>query len=483
MKYRLKIFSDDELAKIHESSLEILSTVGVKIESDKVLDFLSNFDNLKVDRKNEIVKFSPCIIDKIIQKIPSSFNLFNHNKTESLLIGENNCYASNGHCAGFIFDNKKKIRRRALKKDVKNFATLCDHIDNFEIIAIECIPKDISFEQMSLIEGAKITLRYSKKPFYFLAEKIYEDKAIKDILKIVTDSSDLSKKPSILMGALNFSPLWFSKENSEILLENSLSGIPISFNCSPIAGISGPMSLPGYIALYNAEILSGIVINQLAKSGNPIIYGCACAAFNMKEGVTNIATPETILFRISIAQMAEFYKIPSSTTGLDTDSNCFDPQNGWEKFITSYVAFTSGINLVGNAGSFSTATTVSYEQLLIDSEIIGYIKKLKNEIKIDKETLALNIIDNVGPSGNFLLQDHTINYFKNSRYKHYYDNSISNRIMFDKWKSNGSKKINDLALEKVKKILSNHNPNYLDEYQIKEIDNYVKCCRVPRASI
>jgi len=474
MKFKLETLSNDEIIKIHESSLAILSKVGVKIDSDKVLDFLSSFKEVEIDIRKKIVKFSPSLVNDIIQKVPSSFKLFSLNKNNSLIIGKNNNHASNGHCAGYIFDSGKKMRRRALTKDVKNFSILCDYIDNFDITTIECIPEDIANEKMSLIEGAQITLTYSNKPFQFLAEKIYEDKAIKNILKIVTKSTDLSKNPSVLMGGLIFSPLWFSKENVEILLENSIIGVPVSISCSPVTGISAPMSLPGYIALYNAEILCGVVINQLVKPGNPIIYGCACASFNMKEGVTNIATPETTLFRASIAQMAKFYKIPSSTSGLDTDSNCFDQQNGWEKFITSYISFASGINLVGNAGSFSTATTVSYEQLIIDSEIIGYIKRFADNIKIDSESLTLDTISNVGPSGNFLSQDHTINYFNNYGYKEYYDNSISNRNMFDKWKNNGSKKIDATALEKAKEIIRIYRPQYLEKHQIKEINKYMK---------
>jgi len=468
---KLKILSEKEIKKIHSASLEILSNTGVKILSKSVLDFLNSFDGINIDIKTGIAKFCPDLINKVIKDIPRSFKLFNQNKGKSIIISEDNFYLINGHCAAFFLDSKEKKRRRILKEDVKKFAILCDYIENIEIVGIEGLPEDIADQKLSFIEGAKLTLLNSNKPFHYVPEYIYENKAIKDILKIITDNENLSEKPSAICQVTMISPLGWPKDISEILLENSLLGIPIIIVTSPYSGVSAPITTAGQVTLFNAEILSGIVINQLAKQGNPVVYGCACATFDMSEFVTNIATPETVLMRIAAAQMADFYKIPSLTSAPDTDSNCYDEQNGWEKVITTFCAFASGMNLLVNAGLFSTGTEVSYEQLIIDSEIVNYANRLMHSISVDKERIAADVVNDVGPLGNFLLHDHTLKFLRSEENYH---PLISNRAMYAKWKDMGRLPVDEVALNRAEDILKKHNPNHLSNSKVKEANRCVK---------
>jgi len=190
----------------------------------------------------------------------------------------------------------------------------------------------------------------------------------------------------------------------------------------------------------------------------------------MGLSVTNIATPEAALMRISLAQMAGYYNLPSMTSAPDTDSNCFDEQNGWEKIITAFTSFSSGINLILNAGLFSTGTEVSYGQLLMDCEIIRYVKRIIDGVKVDSRRLAVNVIKEAGPMGNFLLNKHTLEYLRKGEYLKSW---ISNRYMYSQWKNRGLLAVEEAANNEALKILQTHKP--VVKYEtIKKIKKYIR---------
>ncbi|MBM3700436.1 MAG: hypothetical protein FJW68_05925 [Actinobacteria bacterium] len=469
-----KVLSKDEIEKIHQASLEILNSAGVKIFSKRVLDFLGNFNFARIDKKSLIVKFSPDSVLDILKKAPHHFKLFSQDKATCLEIGKRNYHLINGHCAAFYYDFLQKKRRRILKKEVEEFAVLSDYLYEISIAGIEGLPADIRNEKAALTEGAGMTLCNTSKPFHYTPENIFDDNSVKELIKISTGSGELAKKPSLVCMVVNLSPLAWPEEIAEVLLANSFEGIPLAIMVSPYSGVSAPYTIAGQIALFNAEVLSGVLINQLANPGCPVIYGCSCASFDMGLSVTNIATPETALMRIALAQMAGYYGIPSMTSAPDTDSNCFDEQNGWEKIITSFTSFASGINLILNAGLFSTGTEVSYSQLLMDCEIIRYVKRMIEGIKVDSSRLAVNVIEEAGPLGNFLLSRHTLEYLRKGEYLKSW---ISNRHMHSQWESRGLVAVDEAANNEALRILQTHKPCIKYE-TIKKIKKYISNIKV-----
>ncbi|GAH28474.1 unnamed protein product, partial [marine sediment metagenome] len=199
-----------------------------------------------------------------------------------------------------------------------------------------------------------------------------------------------------------------------------------------------PGNLAGVLTVHNAEVLSGIVISQLVRKGTPVVYGSAWTTFDMRQANVVIGAPETALMRIAGAQLARFYHIPSHTIGPDSDSHCLDEQNAWEKFLTLHSAFTSGVNLVVNAGMFATGLTVSFEQLVLDNEMAGIVYRLVEGIEISPQTIALGVIKRVGPKGNFLEEPHTLKYLRSSEH---WEPKLSSRCVYEKWIEDGGKDV------------------------------------------
>jgi len=184
-----------------------------------------------------------------------------------------------------------------------------------------------------------------------------------------------------------------------------------------------------------------------------------------------IGGPETALMRVAGAQLARFYHIPSHTIGLDSDSHCLDEQNAWEKFLTLHSAFTSGVNLVVNAGMFATGLTVSFEQLVLDNEMAGIVYRFVEGIEVSPKTIALETIERVGPKGNFLEEPHTLKYLRSSEH---WQPKLSNRSVYEKWIEDDGKDVVEKARELAKGILAHHQPKNLSQKVRERLREIIK---------
>ncbi len=356
---RFKILSQDEIELIHESSLRLLSEVGMIVHSGKVLTFLKK-NGVEVDFGKKLVKFPVNMVEEALRYIPQKIVLYNREKEPTVTLGEGKSYLINGHNAPYVLDLETGEHRKAYKKDAEDFARLVDTLDSFYVIAPQVMPQDV-LPQASLLYAVQAILSNTQKPLYFSPEGIHVAEPIFDMAKVVMGKSDLSKFPILICQLSPTSPLIWEAGPVEALVEAATLGIPCSILSMPFPGLTAPYTLAGTLVMCNAEVLSGLVITQLVKKGAPVIYGSAWTTFDMQKGRALEASPETSILRIAGAQLADFYKIPYHTT-LHSESHCLGEQIGWEKSITLFAALGAGVDLIVNAGILSTGLTVSFEQ-------------------------------------------------------------------------------------------------------------------------
>ncbi|MFQ6003492.1 MAG: trimethylamine methyltransferase family protein, partial [Candidatus Zixiibacteriota bacterium] len=174
---------------------------------------------------------------------------------------------------------------------------------------------------------------------------------------------------------------------------------------------------------------------------------------------------------VATAQLAHYYGLPSRGTGGGTESKIPDIQAGFEKAMTLMMAALAGINFIYDAaGVLESSLTASYEQAVIDNEICGMVSRALRGIKISDETLAIDVIEDVGPGGQYLTQRHTLEHLK----KEHYLPIIINRQKREKWERAGSKDLRETAREEAKRILKEHQPEPLDHDIEEELKKIVK---------
>jgi trimethylamine--corrinoid protein Co-methyltransferase len=289
---------------------------------------------------------------------------------------------------------------------------------------------------------------------------------------VVAGGEEELKKRPLLLGFHNpVSPLQLSEKLTEGLMVYAKYKQPILIAPEAQAGATAPVTLAGLLAQQNAEVLSGIVVAELVNPGAPVLYGTVSTIMDMKTGNLAYGAIEAGLINVATAQLAHYYGLPSRGTGGGTESKIPDIQAGFEKAMTLMMAALAGINFIYNAaGTLESTLTASYEQTVIDNEICGMVSRALRGVEISDETLAIDVIEDVGPGGQYLDQRHTLEYLR----KEHYLPMIVSRERMERWERAGSKDLREVAREEAKRILKEHRPEPLDRGVEEDLKKIVK---------
>ena len=179
-----------------------------------------------------------------------------------------------------------------------------------------------------------------------------------------------------------------------------------------MAGASAPVTLAGTAAVGTAEILAGIVVNQLLEPGRPCLFNLGFAhAMDMRQGFAITGGPENVLLAVAGAQLARHYGLPS-VSWMCTDSLDYDAQNALEKMLAAVTHCQAGVSTIWGVGTAESEKTISPVQAVIDDEIIAMVRHTARGFPVDDETLALEEVRRAGICGSFLDSEHTFAHFR-----------------------------------------------------------------------
>jgi trimethylamine--corrinoid protein Co-methyltransferase len=306
------------------------------------------------------------------------------------------------------------------------------------------------------------------KPFQLITFRGFQSvKAFIEMASMVVGSrEELLKKPLFTVGPGGTCPLIRTKEQLDTLMFIAENRIPASLSGQPVAGGTSPATIAGNIIVGNAEILSGIVAFQMIRKGSPVYYLGISYAMDMRTGITATGSPERSILNLVIPQISRYYGIPCAVIA-NTDAPVSDAQSGSEKSFGILTSLQSQANLVWGVGGMGAS--MSCTQAIIDDEIIDMAKRIMEGFEISQDTLALDVIDAVGPGGNFLTQRHTKDYYM----KEIISPIISNRLSRGAWEGKDTKQLSDKSKDFVKRILKTHEPEPLDKNIRKSLREYI----------
>jgi len=263
-------------------------------------------------------------------------------------------------------------------------------------------------------------------------------------------------------------PLTHTVEGTQKLLVLAEYGIPAIYVPGMLGGGSAPVTQVGTLVQGNAELLSGLVIHQLKAPGAPFIYG-GCPSI-MDQRTTNVCygNPEWHMNAVVWSQMSRMYRLPIFSTGGCTDALVFDQQAGIEQAYSLLLAQLSGANLIHDVGYLESGLTGSLETLVSCDEIIGMVRHIGRGYEVNRETLAIEAMERVGPGGNYMVDEHTLDHYKELWWP-----ELLNRGRYDDWKAAGSKTFKDKCNAKAKRILEDHEPEPLPEDVRKTLSDIV----------
>ena len=445
-----ELLTNEQVEQIHETSIQILSQIGVEYGYPPALEMLKK-GGAKVEGQR--VFFSGRLIEAQIRKAPAKFKLYARDPEKDVIIGGDNIAFTPGYGAPFVTEMKSG-RRKGTIKDFVNFVKLTGASPNLDICSGTVIePNDVPHE----IRHAQMlytAMKYSDKCFMGSAMGA---QAARDSIRMASilfgSEAQLAEKPRFISILGSLSPLKYDPRMLGALMEYAKAGQPQLISSLSIAGATGPVTLAGNLALQNAEILAGIVLSQLVREGTPVIFAGVSSNAEMRSGALSIGSPEMAINTAATAQMARYYNLPSRSGGAVCDAKIPDAQAAYESMMSLLMAQVSGINFVlHTAGILDTYNCMSYEKFIIDDEMCGMVKRIKKGFKVNDDTLGLNAIKEAGPGGHFLDKDHTYKHFRGELYQP----TLSNRDDFDGWYAKGSPQSMEAANKKYKEILESY---------------------------
>jgi len=313
-------------------------------------------------------------------------------------------------------------------------------------------------------------LRNTGKPIIEMDYGIDADYLIRMAAAIAGGEGSLRKNPVLCVYSEPISPLRHGGAYLRNIRKLARAMLPVAYIPSPLSGLTAPITMAGMTAQANAEALSGIVIIQLTNKGAPVIYGANASTFEMKTGVGPYGAPEWMLTNLIFAQLGRHYGLPVWSTGGCSDAKALDQQAASEAAITLFVAAESGANLVHDLGFLDFGLTGSLELVVMCDEFASMLETVLGSLEVSDESLALDVIREVGPGGNFITQRHTLRRYKE---EHWFP-KIIDRWAAESWKDRGSKSLSDVANERVRAILESHYPTELSEDVAKQIEDIIR---------
>jgi trimethylamine--corrinoid protein Co-methyltransferase len=465
----LNILSDEEIHDIHAATLEVLERTGVIIREENALKLLEQAGAV-VDHNTKLVKIPEHLIEEAVAKAPKSFIWHARNPKNNIKVGGEPTKFGPASGGVNIIDLETGECRSPTEKDTEQQVRLIDALDNISINYPPASISDVSADA-SDVYCLAITAKNTSK---CILGETYDKKTAHDSIRIaaalVGGEEELRKRPTIAGYVDPISPLVFEKGMTEALIEYASYGQIIFMTAMTLAGGTGPATLAGLLVQQNAEILSGLLIAHLVNPHAPVVYGNVSCPMDMRTGDSATGAPEVGLLGAGFVQLAKHYGLPCSA-GAQCTARVPDAQASYEKMMSVMMAVMAGADFVDLfAGTIESFRTSSYEQLVIDNELAGMALRCAEGIEVNAETLATEVIDRVGPGGNYLADKHTS---KSFRQEHYFSNLGDKRTRAD-WEKSGGKDIREQARDRAREILKNHEPEPIDPAIWQEVEAIIR---------
>jgi len=466
----LEIITKKEIERIHNNALMVLEKIGVKITHEGAKKLLRTI-GAEVDSKNDIVRIPKKIVETYLKLIPSEFVLGGRSRLHDVTLALNNGKTFTRPVGGpdLIVDSKTNQIRKTNIQDLKEWTIINDGLCDMSY-SMAIYPNDIYLKTRD-IEILQIMLGLTEK---HIGIQPYTKQSIKFMyelaIAVLGNEEEFLNRPlfSVLISCIT--PLTYTDNGIDMLIEAARLRIPIMLNSSPMAGATGPVTVAGMLSLLHAEQLASNVIVQASNPGTPVIYEARPNIFDMSTQVCGRGYVEHGMAGGIATQLAHRCGMIAEVFGASSDSKTSDGQAAIEKSFNVIIPALAGANVISGAGMLDSNNSISLIQLIIDHDILSRMLKMMGGIEVNEETLAFSVIKDVGIGGHFLEHEHTLKYFKNE----YYRSDICNRECRYIWEKNPIQSLIDAAQQKKNQILKSHEPAYLPEETIRELEKIVE---------
>lgn len=464
----VQALTPEQIAKIHEGSLRLLSRIGVEVPHG---DLLARFADhgATVDWQRKRVQIPPELVERCLQSCGRRFTLYGRDlrHTASFGTGQRN-YNSIAGEAHWV-DEPGGPRRFARLSDVAVACRLGNALEHINIVGAMTDPQDVPVP-VRCLHVFHEQLRNTTKPLFFW----FHDRAsarfvVEMLLALRGDEAHARQLPATYPLLEPISPLRFQFHGLDLLYEVARLNMPVAIGPMAQMGLSAPCTVAGTMVHQNAEVLAGICAVQLVNAGTPVCYGGICHAFDMHTTQLIFSGPEQAIFGVALTQMGKYYGLPVYVnTGL-TDSKRPDAQAGLEAGATLMLSAAAGADVFGHMGISGVDQATSLDMLVLQEEVIAYVESALREVSFTDDALGFEASEEAGVGGTFLALDHTARHLRQELWQP----KLLDRQYYESWRASGAPSTEDRCCQRKQQLLATHEVEPLAEDLDRELNRIV----------
>jgi trimethylamine--corrinoid protein Co-methyltransferase len=457
--------SDEQCGTIHEACLDILERIGVRLELPEAVELLKKAGAQVIDGNR--VHIPPKLVEKALATTPRQVTLYDRNGNPAMEVEGHRCFYGPGSDCLHIIDFRDGKRRDPGIQDVISGTILCDYLTNIDFVMSMVLPKDVNPTTADRYQ-MEAMLNFTTKPIIYVT---YELAGCLDAVQMAEEVAGgpeaLRKRPTVACYINAVSGLLHNKEALEKLLYLASKNLPCLYLPSSTAAVTSPVTPAGNVALDFAGVLTGLVLSQLKTEGTPVIVSGMPpgGTLDMRTLVTSYCEPE----RTILQAVSHFHDLPMFSIAGATEAKTVDSQAAAEAAMSLVVETLAGGNIIHDLGYMESGLTYSFVQLFLCDEIVSWIKGFLKEFEVSDETLALDVIAEVGPEGQYLKTTHSLKHYKERWYPNFFE-----RMNYESWLAKGGKDFSERTSEKIEAILAEHKPEPLQPEVKKRLAEIVR---------
>ena len=463
----MKMVTEEQLDDIYDAALTVLETTGFKMNHTRAVA-VCKAAGCKIE--DDRVRVPRQIVEQCLQLAPKGFMIYDRLGKPALDLSSRNSYYGCSTGSPQTLDVETGEIRATSFRDLEMGALLCDALPNIDWVMPFGTTQDTP-GHASFLYDFEACVSNTTLPVMFLSEGVEDSLYIQQMAAACVGGKEkLREKPFLMAYPEAITPLFYPDAVVARALLAADWGIPQCPGTSQIIGATSPVTLAGAIVVWLAEALMSITVLQLYRPGSKIFLSGNFGMFDMATTVSAIASPETCMCLAVEAQMGQRLGLPTWGLAGASDSMMLDGQAGAESAFSILSQGLAGLNLIHDVGYLGAGMVCSPEMLVMSDEICGMTRHFLRGITVNADTLATEVIDQVGPGGNFLQTSHTFKHFKNETWFP----KLMERNYYDNWVAKGKPSTQDRVRERIAQIVDSHQPTPLGNHERSELQRLRK---------
>ena len=447
----LSLLDAGQCETIHAATLTILERTGVRLEHPGGVELLATAG---ATAEGDRVRIPRSLVDWALETAPSSVTLYDRRGSPAMVLAGTRTYCGPGSDCMNIVDHRTGQRRQPLLTDVEDAAALCDRLEHIDFVMSGFLPADVD-RAVADRHQLRVMLNRTAKPLVFVA---YDLSGCEDAVAmgeaVAGGRRALGERPFLACYVNPATGLLHDRDAVAKLLFLAERRIPFVYAPGCIAGVTGPATVAGSVAVINAGMLAGLVLSQLVREGAPVIVrGWGGGGLDARTTVYGYAGPDS---RRAATFMAAFYDLPAFGLAGASDAKLVDQQAAAEAALTLAVDTLAGPDMIHDLGYLESGMSGSLTLLTICDQILAWLRRYTEPLDVSEDSLAVGLTDTVGPDGQYLSERHTA-----AHWRAMWRPALFERERYEGWAAGGATTLVERAARRVDELLAAPNERRL----------------------